>query len=80
MSVLKDEIARKETIYETNNFKIGLQKKLLQSGIIAWILILTIWSVVAKFSDPQFLPSPIAVLYGAIELSTKWFLIYIYRS
>ena len=26
MSVLKDEIARKETIYETNNFKIGLQK------------------------------------------------------
>ncbi|MGM2834945.1 ABC transporter permease, partial [Bacillus cereus group sp. Bce025] len=69
MSVLKDEIARKETIYETNNFKIGLQKKLLQSGIIAWILILTIWSVVANFSDPQFLPSPIAVLYGAIELS-----------
>ena len=26
MSVLKDEIARKETIYETNNFKIGLQR------------------------------------------------------
>ena len=48
MSALKDEIARKDTIYETNNFKTGL-KKLLQSGIIAWILILAIWSVVASF-------------------------------
>ncbi|MGG0289712.1 ABC transporter permease [Bacillus pacificus] len=69
MSALKDESARKDTIYETNNFKTGLKKKLLQSGIIAWILILAIWSAVASFSDPQFLPSPIAVLYGAIELS-----------
>ena len=54
MSALKDEIVRKGTIYETKNFKIGLQKKLLQSGIIAWILILAIWNVVASFSDPQF--------------------------
>ncbi|MDP7988951.1 ABC transporter permease [Bacillus sp. MHSD_36] len=69
MSTLKNEIVNKQPINEKKAVKIDLQKKLLQSGIIAWVLILTIWSIVTNFSDPQFLPSPIAVLYGAIELS-----------
>lgn len=44
-------------------------KRILKTGIITWIGLLLIWSIAARFSEPQFLPSPIATLKGAIELS-----------
>lgn len=45
-------------------------KKVLKTGIITWIGLLLIWTVAAHFSDPQFLPSPLATLRGAIELGS----------
>ncbi|RJS61763.1 ABC transporter permease [Bacillus sp. PK3_68] len=44
-------------------------KRLLKTGILTWFGLLVIWSIAAYFSDPQFLPSPLATLQGAIELS-----------
>ncbi|PKG24201.1 ABC transporter permease [Niallia nealsonii] len=44
-------------------------KKILKTGILTWLGLLLIWSIAARFSDPQFLPSPLATLQGAIELS-----------
>ncbi len=77
MSVLKDEIARKETIYETNNFQDWFTKE----AITKWNYRLDTYpydmECCSEFSDPQFLPSPIAVLYGAIELSQNGSLFYI---
>jgi len=45
------------------------KKRMLSSGILAWAIIIVIWSVAASFSDPQFLPGPLAVLHGAVDLS-----------
>ncbi|GKU83799.1 ABC transporter permease [Niallia sp. NCCP-28] len=44
-------------------------KKILKTGILTWVGLLLVWSIGARFSDPQFLPSPLATLQGAIELS-----------
>ncbi|MED1472788.1 ABC transporter permease [Bacillus salipaludis] len=69
MDTIKSKIVKKEITYQKNSFKFGLRKKFLQSGILAWALVLAIWSIAASFSDPQFLPGPIAVLHGAVDLS-----------
>ncbi|MGI8385964.1 ABC transporter permease [Robertmurraya sp. P23] len=42
---------------------------MINSGILAWILVFAIWSIAASLSDPQFLPSPLAVWKGAVDLS-----------
>ncbi|KAB2492732.1 ABC transporter permease [Priestia endophytica] len=44
-------------------------KFIFKTGILTWIGLLVIWSIAAYFSNPQFLPSPLATLQGAIELS-----------
>ena len=41
----------------------------IKKGVLAWIGLLVIWSIASFFSDPQFLPSPLSTLAGAIELS-----------
>jgi len=66
-TVIKSEVSlpadRKRKIYKVT------WKKVLQTGVITWISLLLIWTIAARFSDPQFLPSPLATLQGAIELS-----------
>jgi NitT/TauT family transport system permease protein len=69
MSVVKNVIIENETVYQKKNDNFGFLKKLLKSGIIAWVLVLAIWSIAASFSDPQFLPGPLAVWQGAVDLS-----------
>ncbi|HDR4571480.1 ABC transporter permease [Bacillus cytotoxicus] len=69
MRIVKNENLSQVATYQKKNFKMNLQKRLLKSGVIGWLLVLAIWSVVASFSNPQFFPSPEAVFYGAIELS-----------
>ena len=69
MSAVKNEIIEQEIVREKKNPSFGFVKKLLKSGVIAWVLVLAIWSIAASFSDPQFLPGPLAVWQGAIDLS-----------
>ena len=49
--------------------KIGL--KVLQSGIISWVLLLAIWWIASLFNKPDFLPSPSATFDGLIEIISK---------
>src|SRR3954468_15846314 len=69
MKVVRNEVVKKEITYQKKHSNSSFLKKLLKSGVIAWTLVLAIWSIVASFSDPQFLPSPLAVWQGAIDLS-----------
>ncbi|MGE7589211.1 ABC transporter permease [Peribacillus sp. NPDC101480] len=70
MSVLGQEIIKKEASQPRKKKKVpAFFKKLVKSGMIAWAIVLLIWSMAASFSDPQFLPSPLAVWQGAIDLS-----------
>ncbi|RUU69429.1 hypothetical protein, partial [Mesorhizobium sp. M7A.F.Ca.MR.362.00.0.0] len=58
----------KTTIQQEINIKPTVKKlpvkaywrKILKTGIITWIGLLLIWTIAAYFSDPQFLPSPLA--------------------
>ncbi|WP_338452591.1 ABC transporter permease [Niallia oryzisoli] len=69
MGAVKNEIIKKEMVYQQkNNSLIRSLNKLIKSGIFAWIIVLSIWGIAASFSDPQFLPSPFAVWKGAFEL------------
>jgi len=43
---------------------------LLKTGVLGWLLILLVWTIVSYFSDPLFLPSPLATLKGAIEIAS----------
>lgn len=43
-------------------------RKLLKIGIISWLFVIGIWQLAASFSNPDFLPGPIAILLGAKEL------------
>jgi ABC-type nitrate/sulfonate/bicarbonate transport system permease component len=69
MNAIRNEVEKKEISYLKRKHNSSLFKKLLKSGVIAWALVLLIWSVAASFSDPQFLPSPLAVWQGAVDLS-----------
>ena len=68
-----ETVARNEVVaqpYKKRRVSIkGSWRKILGSGLLTWLGLLAVWSVMAQFSDPQFLPSPIATLLGAIELS-----------
>jgi taurine transport system permease protein len=46
-----------------------LLRKLVNYGIVTWILGLLIWQLLSILSSPDFLPGPIQTLQGAIELS-----------
>ena len=69
MSAVKNEIIEQENVRQKKNPSFALIKKLFKSGIMAWVLVLAIWSIAASFSDPQFLPGPLAVWQGAVDLS-----------
>ncbi|MEC2074801.1 ABC transporter permease [Metabacillus fastidiosus] len=60
---VKDKPAKKKKAFKS------VWKSILKTGILTWVGLLVIWSIAAYFSDPQFLPSPLATLQGAIELS-----------
>ena len=68
MSVIKNELIEKSRFAQKNP-RSALIKKLFKSGMIAWVLVLTIWSIAASLSNPQFLPGPLAVWQGAVDLS-----------
>lgn len=61
-------ISTKERKREKTTKKVW--KRILASGVITWIGVLLIWSIAAAFSDPQFLPSPLLTLQGAVELAS----------
>src|SRR6478609_9563802 len=69
MSAVKNKIIEQENVRQKKNPSFTLIKKLFKSGIMAWVLVLAIWSIAASFSDPQFLPGPLAVWQGAVDLS-----------
>lgn len=69
MSSVKSEIIEQEIVRQKKNPSFGFVKKVIKSGVLAWVLVLVVWSIAASFSDPQFLPGPLAVWQGAIDLS-----------
>lgn len=69
MTVVK-EVTINSTVerkYKKRKSKVSL---FLKTGILGWLLILTTWTVLSIFSDPMFLPSPLATLKGAIEIAS----------
>lgn len=69
MYVQKNELKRNQASLPKIKLHFPLVKLVINSGVIGWILVLSIWSIAAAFSDPQFLPSPLVVWQGAIDLS-----------
>lgn len=69
MYVQKNELKRNQASLPKIKLHFPLVKLVIKSGVIGWILVLSIWSITAAFSDPQFLPSPLVVWQGAIDLS-----------
>ncbi|MEH7377814.1 ABC transporter permease [Neobacillus drentensis] len=69
MYVQKNELKRNQASLPKIKLHFPLVKLVIKSGVIGWILVLSIWSIAAAFSDPQFLPSPLVVWQGAIDLS-----------
>lgn len=69
MYVQKSELKRDKASLPKIQLHFSLLKMILKSGILGWILVLLIWSIAAALSDPQFLPSPLLVWQGAIDLS-----------
>jgi ABC-type nitrate/sulfonate/bicarbonate transport system permease component len=69
MYVQKNELKRNQASLPKIKLHFPLVKLIIKSGVIGWILVLSIWSIAAAFSDPQFLPSPLVVWQGAIDLS-----------
>jgi len=69
MGALRNKVIKSEKIFQKKKIPSSLLVKMINSGILAWILVFAIWSIAASLSDPQFLPSPLAVWKGAIDLS-----------
>lgn len=69
MSTIKNEIIEQVALQRLKNPRIGFLKTLIKSGVLAWVLVLTVWSIAASLSNPQFLPGPLAVWQGAVDLS-----------
>ncbi|AYA75790.1 ABC transporter permease [Bacillus sp. Y1] len=69
MGALRNKVIKSEKIFQKKKVTSSLLVKMINSGILAWILVFAIWSIAASLSDPQFLPSPLAVWKGAIDLS-----------
>jgi NitT/TauT family transport system permease protein len=42
--------------------------KLLDSGIISWLVFLLVWQIASLFSKPYYLPGPITTAIGSLEL------------
>ncbi|AKG37075.1 ABC transporter permease [Paenibacillus durus] len=43
-------------------------RKGLKAGLISWLLFLVVWQLVAMNSNPDYFPTPIQTLQGAVEL------------
>ena len=69
MYVQRNELKKNEASIPKIRFQFSLMKIILKSGVIGWLLVILIWSIAAALSDPQFLPSPLVVWQGAIDLS-----------
>lgn len=70
MSVVNSEVVKKEVAYPKKKPKFQtIISRLLRTGVIPWAIVLIIWSLAASLSDPQFLPGPIAVWQGALDLT-----------
>jgi NitT/TauT family transport system permease protein len=81
METVEQNINKNEVVIKRKGNRSSIIKKLFKSGLFAWILVFFTWSVIAHFSNPQFLPSPIAVWHGAAELAQDGSLIsYIWVS
>jgi len=65
----RNEIKRDQASLPKIRLQFSLLKIILKSGMLGWILVILIWSIAAAFSDPQFLPSPLVVWQGAVDLS-----------
>lgn len=63
-------VVSEHPIIKKKRAKLGIVNKLLKTGIVSWVIILIIWQIASIFSDPQFLPSPLLTVQGAIELIT----------
>nr|WP_198044683.1 ABC transporter permease [Lysinibacillus timonensis] len=63
-------VVSERSIIKKKKAKIGAVNRVLKTGIVSWVIILLIWQITANFSDPQFLPSPLLTIQGAIELIT----------
>jgi NitT/TauT family transport system permease protein len=42
--------------------------KLLNTGIISWVLFILVWQIASLFSKPDYLPGPITTVIGSLEL------------
>jgi len=67
-SIAQTEIIKGNIQVKKRSFRVG--NKLLKTGLISWVGLLAIWTIAAHFSDPQFLPSPLATLQAAIVLGS----------
>jgi NitT/TauT family transport system permease protein len=64
-----NETGKSQSLSQRAGVRIDPVLKVLKTGIISWILLLLIWSVAAKFNNPDYLPGPAATLKGFIELT-----------
>lgn len=75
MTVVKEATVEKESSTE-NKVQLKFKKRdsrikqIFKNSILGWLVILAIWTVVSYFSDPMFLPSPLATIKGAIEIAS----------
>ncbi|MBM7650954.1 NitT/TauT family transport system permease protein [Neobacillus cucumis] len=76
MYAQRNEIKRNQTSMPKIRFQFSLIKLILKSGLLGWLVVLLIWSIAAALSDPQFLPSPLVVWQGAVDLSKDGSLFY----
>lgn len=47
----------------------SLVRRLLNSGLATWVIILLLWQLLAMNSNPDFFPGPLSTLRGVVELS-----------
>lgn len=62
-------VSTREHIRPQKKKKSKWLQTIISTGIFGWLCILAIWSILASFSDPMFLPSPWATLTGAVEIA-----------
>lgn len=55
---------------KNSKMKLVIQK-ILQSGVITWLLILGIWQLASEFNSPDFLPSPLKTWDGLVEIASQ---------
>lgn len=69
MYAQRNEIKGNQASLPKIRLQFSLMRMVLKSGVLGWLLVILIWSIAAALSDPQFLPSPLVVWQGAVDLS-----------